>query len=175
MGRQWSPRHRLTNHRHLGGSSHGDGILLDMTLDTWVTRDLPVLRAIVDLYEEDGDQISIRAIERRSGMDGDTVQRALRRLMTRPSFLGDVTNTAQGIIVYIEAPTADALRVAGAWPSPETMVERLVAALEDAAADDGRPDEQRSKLKQLAVGVRSVGYQVAIGALGGAGGNLLTG
>lgn len=54
-------------------------------------------------------------------------------------------------------------------------MERLVTALEDAAADDGRPDEQRSKLKQLAVGVRSVGYQVAIGALGGAGGNLLTG
>lgn len=50
-----------------------------------------MLRAIVDLYEEDGDQISVRTIDRRSGMDGDTVQRALRKLMTRPSFLEDVT------------------------------------------------------------------------------------
>lgn len=95
--------------------------------------------------------------------------------MTRPSFLDDVTNTAQGIIVYVGAPTADALRVAGAWPSPEDLLERLVTALEDAADDEGRPDEQRSKLRQLAVGIRSVGYQVAVGALGGAGGNLLAG
>lgn len=37
--------------------SDGPRILPGMTLDTWMTRDLPVLRAIVDIYEEVGDQI----------------------------------------------------------------------------------------------------------------------
>lgn len=146
-----------------------------MTVDTWMTRDLL------------GAARHRRSLRRRRRSDQRPhyrpAQRHGRRHRTAGATQTDDTtvvpggrdHTAQGIIVYIGAPTADALRVAGAWPSPETMVERLVTALEDAAADDGRPDEQRSKLKQLAVGVRSVGYQVAIGALGGAGGNLLTG
>lgn len=72
-------------------------------------------------------------------------------------------------------PTGHALRVAGAWPSPDTLLERLIAALETAAADEMRPPEERSKLKQAAAWLGSVGSQVAIAALGGAGGNLLSG
>ncbi|MCV7286718.1 hypothetical protein H7J87_15425 [Mycolicibacterium wolinskyi] len=145
------------------------------TAETWTTRDLPVLRAIVDLYEETGDPVSARDIEHRTGFDEDSVQRALRRLNTRPSLLDDVTDTAQGIIVDVGAPTRAALQVSGAWPSPENLLDRLVGALHDAADDADRPDDQRSKLKQLALGFKSIGYQVAIGALGGAGGNLLSG
>lgn len=146
-----------------------------MSEETWTTRDLPVLRAIVDHYEETDDPVHMRDIELRTGFDEDTVQRALRKLDTRPSFLDDVTGSAQGTIVYVGAPTHEALRVAGAWPSPDNVLERLIAALEEAADDEDRPDDQRSKLKQLALGIRSVGYQIAVGAIGGAGGNLLSG
>ena len=47
-------------------------------------------------------------------------------------------------------PAGDALCVAGAWPSPENLLERLIAALENAANDDTREPEERSKLKQAA-------------------------
>ena len=56
-----------------------------MTEDTWTTRDLPVLRAVVDIYDTTGRSIiRARDIETATGFDKDTVQRALRALNTHP-------------------------------------------------------------------------------------------
>ena len=41
-----------------------------MTEDTWNTRDLPVLHAVVDIYEDSGTYLTrATAIERRTGLD----------------------------------------------------------------------------------------------------------
>jgi hypothetical protein len=64
--------------------------------------------------------------------------------------------------------------VAGAWPTPENLLERLVMALEAAAENAGRSAEERSKLKQAALWIGGAASQVAIAALGGAGGNSIT-
>ena len=98
-----------------------------------------------------------------TGLDEETLQRALRALNSFSSHFENVSDTSGGID-SVGPPTAAARRAAGAWPSPENLVERIIAALEDAPEDDARSDDQRSKLKQLALGIRSVGYQVAIGA-----------
>ena len=74
----------------------------------------------------------------------------------------------------VGTPASDALRVAGQWPSPEAQLDRLIAALE-AAADDGTRDDERSRSKQAILTLRGGAWQVAIGALGGAGGNMMTG
>jgi hypothetical protein len=50
----------------------------------------------------------------------------------------------------------------------------LISALETAGEDDDRVPE-RTKIKQVALGLRTAATQIAIGALGGAGGNLLSG
>lgn len=148
-----------------------------MTEDTWVTRDLPVLRAVVQLYEDDENSeywIDVFDIVQKTGLAEEVVQRALRALKSSPSYFDDVSEHQRGIDA-VGPPTAAARRAVGAWPSPENVVERIVAALEQAAEDDARPDEQRGKFKQLALGISSFGYQVAINALGSAGGNVLTG
>jgi hypothetical protein len=107
-----------------------------MTEDTWASRDLPVLRAAVDLHEQsDGDDVSPGDIRRITGFDEETVQRALRALKSTPSFFEDMYTTANGDIYYIGAPTARARQLAGAWPSPDGLLENLIAALQ-AAADD---------------------------------------
>ena len=72
-------------------------------------------------------------------------------------------------------PTGDALRVAGAWPSRENLLERLITALESAADDELREPDERNKLKQAATWLASFGSQIAISALGGAAGNVLSG
>ncbi|MGW0037504.1 hypothetical protein [Gordonia sp. NPDC003376] len=78
--------------------------------------------------------------------------------------------------VYIAGPPTDeAFRVAGMWPSPETQLERLIAALQTAADDDTRPDEERNRFRQAAAWLGTTASAIAIGALGGAGGNMLTG
>lgn len=149
------------------------GILPPMPA-TWESRDLPVLKAAVELYEEKGRGPRVSAIEERTGFDHDTVQRALRVLYTEPYFEQVRTASGAGFIV-VGKPTSAALRVAGQWPTPETQVERLIAAFEAAADDESRPKEERSRAKQVGLLLTGALSQVAIGALGGAGGNMLTG
>ncbi|MCV7236005.1 hypothetical protein BST20_27225 [Mycobacterium branderi] len=147
-----------------------------MTEDTWTSRDLPVLRAVVDICDESGAYLTrATAIEQRTGLDHDTVQRALRRLNSQPSCFEKLVGASGGQIIMVGPPTADALRVAGAWPSPEQLLQRLINALETAADDDTRAPEERSKFRQAASYLGSFATQVAIGALGGAGGNVLSG
>ena len=98
----------------------------------------PVLLAVADIYEETGNYLTrARDVERKTGLDEDAVQRALRKLNTTPSFFEKVTDSSGGIIA-VGPPTGEALRFAGAWCSPEQLLERLIRALETAAADGSR-------------------------------------
>ena len=142
--------------------------------DTWESRDLPVLKAAVELYEESGRRLRASAIEKATGFDKETVQRALRALYREPYF-EEATGSFGGEIIFVGEPTGEALRVAGQWPSPEVQLQRLIAAFEAVAADDSRPEEERSRAKQVGLWLAGALSQVAIGALGGAGGNLMTG
>ncbi|MFV8050377.1 hypothetical protein [Mycobacterium sp. 48b] len=142
---------------------------------TWESRDLPVLKAAVELYEENGEPPRPSEIEASTGFDEETVQRALRALYTEPYFEEGQGTGSSSDILWVGKPTSAALRVAGQWPTPESQVERLIAAFQAAAADESRPDEERSRAKQVGLWLTGALSQVAIGALGGAGGNLMTG
>ncbi|MDT5185263.1 MAG: hypothetical protein QOI29_3421 [Mycobacterium sp.] len=63
-----------------------------------------------------------------ANLDTDTVQRALRALSTEPFFAKGM-ETANGDILWVGKPTSKALRVAGQWPSPEALLDRLIDAL----------------------------------------------
>lgn len=63
----------------------------------------------------------------------------------------------------------------GSCPSPENLHERLIAALAEAGDDASNPVEGRSKFQQAATWLGSLVSQVAIGALGGAGGKISSG
>lgn len=145
-----------------------------MIADTWTTRDLPVLRAAVEIYDRTGRNPNAAELGVACEFDKETVQRALRALYREP-YYEKGRNAFSGVILGVGAPTSAALRVAGQWPSPEVQLERLVAAFEAVASDDTRPDEERSRAKQAGLWLTGALSQVAIGALGGAGGNLMTG
>lgn len=147
-----------------------------MTTETWTIRDLPVLRAIVDLHEEvgDADEIGLWEIQQRSGFDEETVQKALRALNRQPYF-DDAQVIDSGAIWAVGAPTAEALRVVGQWSSPETLLNRLIAELQQAAENEDLADEERGKLKRTAAFLGTSAWQLALNALGGAGGNLIAG
>lgn len=142
--------------------------------DTWFGRDLPVLDAIVRMYDEGDTLIKANEIVSATGFDEQVVQQALRALRTGDYF-EKVTGSWGNGVMAVSTPTAAARRAVGAWPTAEIVVQRLVEALESASNDDTRPDEERGKLRQAAAWLGSFGYQVAIGALGGAGGNIISG
>lgn len=147
-----------------------------MIPDTWANRDLPVLRAIVELYEEEEDEGGIQPweIQRRTGFDEATVRRALRALNRQPYF-EDAQVIANGEIWMVGPPTAEALRTVGQWPSPEILLNRLIAELQQAAEDEHLPEEERSKLRRTATFLGTSAWQLALSALGGAGGNIISG
>lgn len=145
-----------------------------MTDDTWTSRDLPVLKAVVDLYEETGRGPRVSAVVRRTGFAEETVQRSLRSLYREPYF-EPVSRASGGTYIMVGAPTAKALRIAGQWPSPEGQLDRLIQAIESAADDESRGEDERGRFRQIAAALRGAAYQIAIGALGGAGGNLMSG
>lgn len=99
--------------------------------DTWLERDLPVLKAAVEVFEREGDPMDAYDIAATAQLDPDTVQRALRALSTEP-FFGKGQETANGDILWVGKPTGQALRVSGQWPSPETLLDRLIVALDAA-------------------------------------------
>lgn len=142
--------------------------------ETWASRDLPVLRAAVQIYEN-GERPNIRVsdIERMLEFDKATIQRALKALHSEPFFKAEGSVEGQTGFAFIGAPTGQALRIAGQWPTPENMVERLIAALEAVAEDDTRDEPERSKAKQAALWLGDALSKIAIGALGGAGGHAL--
>jgi hypothetical protein len=54
------------------------------------------------------------------------------------------------------------------------LLARLIDELQRAARDDEVPQEERSKFERTAAFLKTTGWQIAISALGGAGGNLLS-
>lgn len=142
--------------------------------DTWFGRDLPVLDAVVRLYDEGDTLIKASEVVSATGFDEQVVQQALRALRTGDYFEKVSASWGSGVMA-VSTPTAAARRAVGAWPTAEVVVQRLVEALESASNDDARPEEERGKFKQAATWLGSFGYQVAVGALGGAGGNFISG
>lgn len=147
----------------------------DPLADTWTNRDLPVLKAIVQIYEETGrTMIGPGQIAARAGLDEEATSRALRALYREP-YLEPAKRSFGGDFIAVGPPTGDALRVAGQWPTPENMLARLIAALEAAGNDDEHFEEpERSKFKQAAAWLGSFASGVAMSALGGAGGHMLS-
>lgn len=129
---------------------------------TWTVRDLPVLRAIVELYEETGQIVSPNQIEAKTGLAAEVVQSALRALDSeQPPYVKKMQRYASGHVVMIGAPTGHARRAVGAWPTAETIADRLVSALDEAA--DREPDpERKGWLSKTAAYLGNAGRDLAV-------------
>ncbi len=128
---------------------------------TWETRDRPVLDAIVRYYDED-DSAEIPDVEtfaKITGMDPGQVGRAVRALS--PRFIKTGPTMGGLTEVPIMGVTDEARQVVGQWPSPESVADRIVAALLEAADRD--PDERkRTKLRAAAETLGSFGRDLLI-------------
>jgi hypothetical protein len=128
---------------------------------TWERRDLPVLDAVVHYFDEEDSAVipDVGTFARITGMDAGQVGRAVRALSPRfvktgPT-MGDLTD------VPIMGITDEARQAVGQWPTPESVADRIVAALLEAA--DQEPDERkRTKLRAAAETLGSFGRDLLI-------------
>jgi hypothetical protein len=134
---------------------------------TWETRDLPVLKVVVGIEEETGRYAMVADIAERTGLSDEQVQRAIAALSREEPQLFDVIDSSSMSGSYYAGAgdtTGHARRVVGAWPTPESLADRLIAALEETAAN-GETDEQRSWAKRALEGGKVVGKGVLTSVL----------
>ena len=109
--------------------------------DTWAARDLPVLDATVRLLEE-SYMVTVSDIAARTNLDQAEVARALEAL--DPDYVDFRKTTTGGDprFWYVLKATPEARRAVGQWPTPDTLIDRLVAELSSAAEQEADPERK---------------------------------
>ncbi len=131
--------------------------------DLWTTRDLPVLRALVEHFDDPRASDSGLDLAGETGLDGAQIERALAALYRAepPYIKATIAFESGGVPARIHSVTERAYRAVGAWPTAEGLTDRITAAFADAA--DAEPDpEQKSKLKSTAAWLGGAGRSVAL-------------
>lgn len=128
--------------------------------DTWHNRDLPVLDAAVTGVDED-QFVDDSTIVRATGLSEEDVQRALRALAS-DNLIKHGPVLADGSITLVTGVSGRARRAVGAWPTPETAADRMIAALEQIAANTDDEDT-RSRVRKILEGLGGSGRQIAVG------------
>jgi hypothetical protein len=130
---------------------------------TWETRDLVVLELAVRHFDDpDVFRLDIPAIAAQTGLDEGDVKRALKALNdASPALVVGVPIAELSYPPYLTGVTERARQLVGAWPSPDSLTDRLIAALQSAAETE--PDEEkRTVLKRMASLVGGVGRDVFV-------------
>jgi hypothetical protein len=94
--------------------------------------------------------VGIAEIAERTGIDPGDVTRALHAL-SGPYVDFETIPLAEGdsIPLYVRGVTPDARRAVGQWPTPESLVARIVEGVSDAAERETDP-QRRKRLREVA-------------------------
>ena len=127
--------------------------------DTWASRELPVLDAVVRLLEVE-PEVLMAEIAAETGLEPDAVERAL--LALEGPYVSRIAKPwgFPPTDWRVSAVTADARRAVGQWPSPEGLVDALAEAFGSAAEQE--PDsEKKGRLRQFGTLLSGTGRDVA--------------
>lgn len=137
---------------------------------TWFDRDLPVLEATISLLEERGHPgafVQVREIAERSGIDAGVVLTALAAMEHEYVSLNLVLAGGDPNPQMVTGVTAEARRAVGQWPSPETMADRILAALETTVEQEEDP-VRKGRIRAAADAVAGIGRDVLVSVLSAA-------
>jgi hypothetical protein len=124
--------------------------------ETWLSRDLPVLDAVVGLLE-DHDLVQPESVAECTGRDSQEVLRALHAL--DGTYVRLHRDMSGG---FVDSVTPEARRAVGQWPSGESLIQQIADGLAAAAEKETDP-EQKSRLRQAAALLGGAVRDIAIG------------
>jgi hypothetical protein len=141
----------------------------ETSLDTW-PRDVAILQRIVATLDARPDrvitfsEIGLGTTAHQGQTYGtEDVKRAVRKLhdggLVHAVWIDE--SRSPGGQSFVQSCTRAGYEKAGAWPTPETAVDRLIAALEH-IAENTEDDEERTRLQQFAVFLKTSGTQVGL-------------
>ncbi len=130
--------------------------------DTWASRDLPVLDAVVTLLDgPDHFAVSVSEIARHTDMDPVDVAGALDALEDEYVDVDRLMSGGDPGPWEVRHVTAAARRAVGQWPTAESLVARLVDGFATAADHEADP-ERRSLLRRFADMLGGAGRGIAV-------------
>jgi hypothetical protein len=130
--------------------------------DTWHSRDLPVLRAAVEYIDREGVDAPVHHLIERTGLEEDEVLRAIRALASGGLLTAAAIKTwGPDLIDGVRAVSRQAYELAGAWPTPESATDRMIAALEQIAANG--TEEEKTRARKVLDAFTGAGQQIAVG------------
>jgi DNA-binding MarR family transcriptional regulator len=138
-----------------------------MLEDVWNARDLPVLMAIArHLDQNPGTALPVKDLVEHLDMGPDDITRAVVAL-SDAGYIETIVHdrrlaSAGRQINRVKRISPEARRIVGLWPSPETALDRMIAALEELAAKS-ESDETRGKAQKLLDGFAEAGRQIGVG------------
>ncbi|GAB2740528.1 hypothetical protein [Amycolatopsis magusensis] len=144
--------------------------------DTWTTRDLPVLQAVVDAFEHNRRRQlpDVPDLVTATGFAVDVVLKALDALDGEYLSLHQHGLADDPANVWVEKIYPQARRATGRWPSPEHHAEALLQALRDLAED--APDaETRGKAKKVRAALGDGGQKFLVEPISSVGAKMITG
>lgn len=139
--------------------------------DQWNDRDFPVLKAAVHAIDHDVNATGMRLTDlaTAAGVSEDDTFLALRALES--AGLLDVRWSMPARAARVHRASGEARRLTGAWPTPETALDRIITALEDIADNTEAEEDTRRRarkiLDNLAGAGRQIGISVAAAAITG--------
>ena len=75
-------------------------------------------------------------------------------------------STYDGPDCYVDGITAEGLRAAGQWPSPEAAVDRFIAAIDEQINNTAEGTPRLSRLRTLRESVTGIGREVLVEVMG---------
>lgn len=125
--------------------------------DVWANRDFVVLRELCRRFDERRQFIDLDTIAEATGLNTNDVERAARNLER-----DGLVTIGSGLGILFSDVSADAFRLVGLWPTPETALDRMITALEQ-LAERGETEDDRSRARKILDNLRGASTQVAIG------------
>jgi hypothetical protein len=113
--------------------------------DTWVSRDLPVLDAIVRVFDQpERYDLRIPELIRLCGLPETDVHAALRVLAdASPPFITGTGVEETTYPLVVSGATERARRAVGQWPTAERLVSQLAEGFSAAAERETDPEKKR--------------------------------
>lgn len=129
----------------------------------WETLHFPVLKAVVDTLNADRTFTGVRAndLAASTGIEPEDIVAALRALEAGGFFEVHWTMPVSRA-ASVRHLTDRAQRAVGAWPSDESIADRIIAALE-AIAENTTDEDERTRTRKILEMLAGSGRQIAVG------------
>lgn len=131
--------------------------------NTWASRDLPVLEAIVQFLDEKigFEMPELSDISERTGIPVEDVGRAAQALKSDGLINLQYVGGSNVGGWFVREVSGNARRLVGQWPTAEQFVDEVAQRLQNAADDEADPERQ-SRLRELASSAGDVARNVFV-------------